>query len=468
MFAGQIKLLMKKIFSFFLLILLLPKIAVLTTGCAQIISPTGGPRDTLPPKLVTANPKMEATNFTGNHINLYFDEYVQLQDLQQNLLVSPTPKNNPYIDAKLKTITIRLRDTLEPNTTYTINLGNSIRDINENNTIQDFRYVFSTGGTIDSLTFSGNVQIAETGKIDSTLIVLLYKNLSDSAVKKLKPKYIARVSSNGTFNFQNLASGYYKAYALKDDDGSKTYNSKAEVFAFSDSAILVSSNTSAVNFFAYVEEKESPRPVAVEKKLKYTTKITLQKQDVQTDLIVEFNRPLKNVDQQKIFITDTLNNVLKDVSVRVDSTKKSVIINTKWKQNADYKLVITKDFATDTTGLSLAKTDTIRFKTKGETDYGIVKLKFLNFNKSKNPVLQFVQNNEVVSSYPLTGEIWNAPLFNPGDYELRILFDENKNGKWDPGNFENKKQPEKVYSLIQSFSVRENFEKEVDNIELPK
>src|SRR5450759_4886045 len=98
---------MKKALYFFLLILVIPKIVILTSGCAQIIAPTGGPRDTLPPKLVSANPKMKATNFTGNRITLYFDEYVHIEDLQQNLLLSPTPKNNPYIDYKLRSVTIR-------------------------------------------------------------------------------------------------------------------------------------------------------------------------------------------------------------------------------------------------------------------------------------------------------------------------------------------------------------------------
>src|SRR5215213_9144413 len=130
---------MKKILYFFLLIFLIPKMVVLMSGCAQVMAPTGGPRDTIPPILVSSNPKIPAINFTSNRINLYFDEYVQLQELQQNLLVSPTPKVNPYIDAKLRMVSIRLRDTLEPNTTYTINLGNSIRDINENNVLKDFR-----------------------------------------------------------------------------------------------------------------------------------------------------------------------------------------------------------------------------------------------------------------------------------------------------------------------------------------
>ena len=460
---------MKKMLYFFLLILVIPKIVVLTSGCAQIIAPTGGPRDTLPPVLVSTSPKKPAINFTGNRINLYFDEYVQIQELQQNLLVSPTPKNNPYIDYKLRSVTIRLRDTLEPNTTYTINLGNSIRDINENNIIKDFRYVFSTGSTIDSLSFSGKVQEAETGKIDSTLIVLLYKNLDDTAVIKLKPKYIARLDGAGNFSFENLSAGEYKVYALKDGDGSRTYNSKLEMFAFANSAVTVSSNTTPVSLYAYAEQKEKPKVTApAEKKLKYTTKITTQKQDVFTDLAIEFNKPLKNPDKQKIILTDTLNNIIKDFSVTTDSTNKNLLIKTKWVQDASYKLVILKDFATDSTGLSLAKSDTLRFKTKGETDYAIVKLKFLNFNKNKNPVLQFVQNNEVVNAFPLTSDTWNAQLFNPGEYELRILYDDNRNGIWDTGNFAKKIQPEKVYSISQKLSLRENFERDIDNIELPK
>ena len=457
---------MKRILFSILVILSLVEMQALVTGCAQIVAPTGGPRDTLPPKLVSATPKMEATHFTGNKITLYFDEYLQIQELQQNLLVSPSPKLNPYIDAKLRSVTIRLRDTLEPNTTYTIDLGNSIRDINENNIVKNFRYVFSTGNTIDSLSFSGKVQLAETGKVDSTLIVLLYKNLEDSAVSKIKPKYIARLDGAGNFTFHNLAGGPYKLYALKDDDGSRTYNSKAELFAFTGTTLQVDGNTPPINLYAYAEEKEPAKAPLPEKKLRYTTKIPSQKQDVLNDLVLEFNRPLKNVDNQKVWLTDTLNNPVKDVVITIDSTHKKLSVKTKWLQGTDYKLFLQKDFATDTTGLVLAKSDTIRFKTRSETDYGIVKLKFLNFDKSRNPVLQFVQNDLVISAFPLASATWDAPLFNPGEYEMRILFDENGNDKWDPGNFAKKLQPEKVYSIPQKLSVRENFEKDID-IELP-
>ena len=311
MFASS----MKRILFFFLLILVIPKILVLISGCAQIISPTGGKRDSIPPVLLIANPPSGTTNFKGNRITLNFDEYIVIDQLRENMLVSPTPKLDPYVDFKLKTVTIKLRDTLQPNTTYTIDLGNAIRDNNENNILKHFSYVFSTGPFIDSLKFTGKVHIAETGKADSTLQVYLYKNLDDSAVLKQKPKYIARLDSSGNFSFKNLPPGLYKVYALKDGDGGKTYNSPAEMFAFADSTVNVNSNTTSVNLYAYVEEKEKPRPAKTltpaEKKLKYTIRVPTEKQDILNDLIIEFNKPLKNFDPQKILLTDTLYNSLK-------------------------------------------------------------------------------------------------------------------------------------------------------------
>ena len=179
-------------------------LSILGSSCAQIISPTGGPRDSISPVLLNADPPNGTINFKGNKIVLTYDEYVQLAKLQENLLVSPTPKITPNIDYKFRTVTIKIRDTLEPNTTYSFNMGNSIQDINEGNPVRDFSYVFSTGPYIDSLQFSGNVILAETGKPDSTLIVLLYKNLDDSAVFKQKSRYITRLNPKGDFKFKNL------------------------------------------------------------------------------------------------------------------------------------------------------------------------------------------------------------------------------------------------------------------------
>lgn len=206
-------------------------------GCAQIGAPVGGPRDSLPPVLVSINPPNLSVNFTQKKIGMTFDEYVHLSNVQQNLLVTPTPKINPNVDYRLKTVTIKLKDTLQPNTTYSIQLGNSIQDINENNPYKDFTYTFSTGSYIDSLTLTGNVIPAETGVVDTTILAMLYSNLEDSAVYKEKPKYVARVDSAGNFKFKYLAPGKYDLFALKDESGQLKYMDNLQLFAFLDSTV---------------------------------------------------------------------------------------------------------------------------------------------------------------------------------------------------------------------------------------
>ncbi|MGH2649510.1 MAG: Ig-like domain-containing protein, partial [Ginsengibacter sp.] len=379
-------------------------VSILGSGCAQIGAPTGGPRDSIPPVLLNATPPNGSVNFKGNRITLSFDEYVQLIKAQENLLINPTPKIIPNVDYKLKIVTIKIRDTLEPNTTYRFDFGNSIADNNEGNPFRHFSYIFSTGSYIDSLEFSGNVQLAETGKKDSTLLVFLYKDLDDSAVLKHKPRYITRLDSSGNFTFHNLPGGIYNVYALKDESGQKYYNNPDELFAFSDSTVTIGDSTKSIKLFAYQEEKPKPKSssssAASEKKLKYTTSISNGRQDILTPLTIEFNHKLKDFDSLKIQLTDTLLNPNKTVVVSIDTTGKKITVTNKWTDNTDYRLIIPKDFGTDTLGVALLKSDTIHFKTKREGDYGSITINFKNLNKFKNPVLQFVSNNEVVNSYP--------------------------------------------------------------------
>ncbi|HEY8658316.1 MAG TPA: Ig-like domain-containing protein [Hanamia sp.] len=444
-------------------------LSVMGSGCAQIGMPLGGPKDTIPPVLLNSNPPNNTTRFKGNRIVLTFDEYVQLNNLQENLLVAPTPKITPNVDYKLKTVTIKLRDTLLANTTYSIQLGNSIQDINENNPYPDFTYVFSTGAYIDSLQFSGNVILAETGKADSTLLVFLYKNLGDSAVYKEKPIYIEKVNSKGDFKFKHLAEGTYNVFALKDESGQKMYNNPTQLFAFADSSIKISDEVKPIQLYAYAEEKPFTKPATgnktiAQKILKYTTSISGGTQDLLSPLTLKFSNKLKDFDSSKIKLTDTLFNPIPSVAVSIDTTYKDVVINNNWKESEAYRLLIEKDFATDTSGIALLKSDTLKFKTKRESDYGSIKINFKNLDKFHHPVLQFIANNEVVNSYPLTSATWSQKLFPPGEYELRILDDENQNGIWDTGNYHLKRQPEKVYSIPQKLSIRADWENERDII----
>lgn len=437
---------------------------LLQVRCAQIGMPTGGDKDTIAPKLVNVNPDEFATNFKGNKIIFTFNEFIEIQELQNNLLVSPLPKTMPTVDYKLKTVTVRLRDTLMPHTTYTLKFGNAIRDINEANPLNDFYYVFSTGEIIDSLTVGGTVTNAETGQPDSTSLALLYRNADDSAVLKRRPDYVAKPNGNGVFLFENLPPDMYKVYCLKDGDGGKTYNSKIEPFAFADADVRSAINPQPVNLFVYTKEKEKsksnePKPKP-EKKLKYTTSLKLGSQDLLDDLKIIFNNPLKDFNTNAIFLADTSFKKIQNAAVNIDSTKSIVSVKYNWKEDEIFKLILPQSSFTDTMGNKLSKSDTLTFSTLKESDYGNITLRFANLDLTQNPVILFVQNGEVKYSYPVTAAEWGQKLFHSGEYDLRLLYDENRNGSWDPGDYQAKKQPEKVTAIAGKLTIRANWDNE--------
>lgn len=439
-------------------------VTIASSGCAQIGAISGGDKDTLPPVLVNASPRQPAVNVTGNRITLTFNEYVEVQELQKNLIVSPYPERMPEIIARLKTVSIKLYDTLQPNTTYAIQFGEAIKDVNEQNPAKDFTYVFSTGNHIDSLTFSGKLLMAETGKVDSTLTVMLYRNAVDTTVQTKKPNYITSVKGDGSFEFKNLPAETFWVYALKDGDGGKTYNSKSEPFAFADSAVIVSENTRPVVLYAYTEEKkEKATPKSTQKqapkKLRYTTAAVSQAQDLRSSLELNFTNKIKNLDSTQIVLTDTNYNAL-PVSFKIDSNL--LIVTSKWAEDFNYRLIINKNAVTDIADSSLAKTDTIKFKSKATADYGNVVLRFNKLDSASHLVLQFVQDEKVKESFAITDRQWSYKLFPPGEYEIRILYDDNNNGKWDPGSYTKKLQPEKVVALPKKFAVKENWDNESD------
>ncbi|MEJ7626461.1 MAG: Ig-like domain-containing domain [Ferruginibacter sp.] len=456
----------KRIFTLLLLIITGYAIVSLSSGCAQIGAPTGGDRDSAAPVLLRAEPENLSTNFTGNKITLSFDEYIDVQDVQQNVLISPLQKNNPSVNFNFRTVTIRFRDTLLPNTTYSIQFGNALKDLNEGNPLKDFVYIFSTGEVLDSLSFSGKIIMAETGKTDSTLVAMLYRNAADSTVLNMRPLYIARVSGSGDFTFNNLPPGNYKTYALKDGDGGKTYNSKTEAFAFLDSNTIISQNTPPVTLYAYEEIKSKTEiktqlKTKPEKRLRYTSTLNAQSQDILKPLELTFNNSINTLDSGLV-LTDTNYRPVKNAFYIFDSTRKKLEIKTTWQPDLNYTLIIPKTSILDSAGNSLLRSDTIRFKTKKSEDYGTVLFRFKNLDLSMKPVLQFIQNGEIKFSSAVTAKEWSDKMFLPGDYEIRILFDTNNNRMWDPGNYMQKLQPEKVITLPQTLSIRANWDNERD------
>jgi Bacterial Ig-like domain len=442
------------------------------TGCANIIPPTGGPRDSLPPRLEEALPHDSALNFKGNRITLNFDEYIDLQDVQNNLLFTPTFQNNPVIAARLRTLTIRFRDTLLPNTTYTLNFGNAIKDVNEGNVLRNFKYVFSTGPYLDSLTLQGRVLVAETGEVDTTIMVLLHKSMLDSAVVKDRPRYVARVDRNGYFKFTSLPRDTFAIYALGDAGFSKRYQSKNQLFAFANAPVISGSRDSIV-LYAYREAPKvnagpanmagpgTGKVTTTDRRLRFNTNIVGNQMDLQDSLVLTFTTPLRSYDTTKMSLTRDSSFTPVRFTTTEDTSRTQLSLHTPWAEGISYHLILQKDFATDTSGRQLLKADTVAFTTKTKADYGSLTMRLHNIELSRHPVLQFVQNDRVVYSAPVTSGTVRIALIPPGDYDLRLLYDENGNGKWDKGQFFGKKrQPEIVQPITPKITVRAAWDNE--------
>lgn len=467
---------MKKVLFAIVVVLIVYKLVVFTSGCAQIIPPTGGPRDSLPPVMLGAVPKDSTLHFKGNKIVITFNEYVQLDRPETQLIISPVPKVSPIIEAKLKEITIRIKDTLEENTTYSINFGRSLKDINEGNPAKQFTYLFSTGSYLDSSSLSGKVINAETGRTDSTLIVMLHRNFEDSAVSKEKPRYFARLDSAGNFTFNHLAPGRYQIFALKDEGGQKMYMRNSDLFAFYDSALTIGDHNISPILYAFAETPEEPKkaggtttkpPAAKkEKKLSYATNLESGRQDLLSDLTLSFSGPLESFDSTKLHFTDTLFQPVGGFTIQADSLNQLFTLRYPWKEKQDFRLILEKDIAKDSSGTILPETDTLAFKTKENSDYGRLRIRLQKLDTAQHIVLVFYKADKIVKAQSVTGKDVIFNLFQPGDYEIRILYDENRNMKWDSGNYWKKIQPEKVVSDGKKYTVRPNWDNEI-TIELP-
>lgn len=207
-------------------------------SCAKRGTINGGFKDTIAPVLKVSFPKNFSTNFKGNTIKLTFDEYIKLKNINKQLIISPPMAKTPTVlpQTASKFITIKFNDSLQANTTYSMNFGKSIEDNNEGNPYRQFKYVFSTGPYIDSLSLSGSIKDAHDKKVDSFISVMLYdvnSKFTDSIVYKEKPRYITNtLDSSKVFKLENLKAGKYLLVALKDENDNTKFNSKNEKIGF--------------------------------------------------------------------------------------------------------------------------------------------------------------------------------------------------------------------------------------------
>lgn len=214
--------------------------SVLAVSCASIASPSGGDFDFDPPVVVKSTPSFNQTNVASHKIEIEFDEFVKLDQPMDKIIVTPPQKRMPKIQAISKKVTVELKDTLQPNTTYTIDFTDAIQDNNEGNPLENFSLSFSTGDIIDSLAISGTVLSADNLEPVKGIYVGLHSDLSDTAFLKIPFKRISRTNDKGQFTIRGIAEGKYRIYALDDISRSYIYENMSSAIAYNDSTITPS------------------------------------------------------------------------------------------------------------------------------------------------------------------------------------------------------------------------------------
>lgn len=446
-------------------------------SCANIVAPTGGPRDKDAPKILS-NPIDSNLNFKGGKIAIEFDEYIKLQDMQNQLEITPLVKNNPQISVKKKSLVIDFPDSiLSNNTTYNINFGRSIKDLREGNTYERLNIVFSTGAYFDSLQFSGSIFDAQSGAKDTGISVYLYEaTIADSNLLKEKPMYISK-AVNGVYTFNSLPDKAFKLVALQDKNNNYTLDVLGEKIAFYEKTISPKQDNN-VTLYSFIEDNKKDTLQAKETlgkskgfkgkgnttksdSLSYTVVPVINPTtpfDINDTLLIQFSDSLTKIDKNKIRLYE---NDAWDLSANIlfDEINNSIKILPEWKLGTDYQLVLLDGFASDST--QEARGDTLTFKSKQAKDYGqaiiVIEQKLLK----KNNILSLYKGNKLIAQKPITDTTATFNQLSPGKYSLQLLYDENENGQWDSGNLYERKQPEISLLLNQAIEIKPNWDNKI-------
>jgi uncharacterized protein (DUF2141 family) len=518
-------------------ILLIITLGIILSNCAKRGKPTGGPLDSIAPILVSANPEHKSINFKAKKIKIYFDEYIKLKDVSKQLVVSPPQKYDPIITplgTASKLITIEILDTLDLNTTYAFNFGNSIVDNNEENELGNFKYVFSTGTYIDSLELKGEVTDPSVKAPTQGIDVMLYEYnefYTDSIIFKEKPRYIANTLDSTLFEITNLRAGKYLLIALDDRNGNKIYNPEVDKIGFVKDTITIPTDKSYdFPIFKEIPPLKVIKPKEVTKghlifgyqgdakgiNIKLTTpvdnnfksEINFEKDKdtinywytgIEVDslnFIVskdEFNEEFtvkprtSKVDSliitkstaSVLHLTDTFSlatnipivttnksliSLKEQDSIDVDfdlilsKSKTKLYLDFEKKHSTKYSFTLLPETLTDIFGIA---NDSLSFQlnTKSPEDYGILSLELVSV-RNTNFIVELIDSKGLVVRTKIVEkpQTISFKLLLPGNYLVKVTLDENRNGKWDTGDFLTKRQPEEVLYFDKELEIRANWE----------
>ncbi|RZK80682.1 MAG: hypothetical protein EOO92_07295 [Pedobacter sp.] len=292
-------------------------------GCASIQQPQGGPRDTTPPKVLSMIPENLSTNFNSKKIVIEFDEYFKLNNEIKEFSISPELNIAPTLKVRSKKLEITFTDTLEKNTTYTLNFGKAVVDVNESNEVKNFTYVFSTGPVLDSLSIKGRVTDSKTGKPVLDAVAFIIPIDRDTIFGKRRPSIYSTTDSSGNFSINNLRKNTYRMYALKETNGDKIYQQPTDEIGFIKDTIVLEGNLDSMNIQLFKEDAPSFR--ILERKLDKDGSINFVfNQKLKKPQVVVMDPPALDVSKKVRFSknNDSLRVWLTDLSF--DSTKISI------------------------------------------------------------------------------------------------------------------------------------------------
>ena len=296
---------------------------------------------------------------------------------------------------------------------------------------------------------------------------------NDTAIFKNRPVYFAKMNGKGKFGFDYLPFTSYQIFVVPNDY-TKRYDDSTKFFAFNDAPVTVNRNNDSIQLFAFqaypkLEKKKNVNKNALKRNttsLKYTKDLDGAEQDVLHALHLTFETPIHLNDSFPIILADTFNRPMGNYSVKVDSLfSNMIVVDYPWKNSMSFHLIVPQNAVRDTLNNKLFKTDTLSFNTKPASAYGSCMMRINGYDQFKNPILLLTQEDKIKFSFPITKNVLNIAQLPPGDFQLKILEDENNNGKWDTGKFgygNQNKQPEKVWMLPNKLNIRADWDNELN------
>ncbi len=530
--------------------------SLLCSGCAKIVTPTGGPKDTTPPKVVKTEPQDGTVRFNEKQIKIYFDEFVTLNNPTENVMISPPLAKTPEYLIQGKSLVIRFKEPLQPNTTYNMVFSDCIKDYHESNALNFFHYSFSTGDSLDDYMIRGNILDAKTLAPAKDFYVALYKGDADSLPLTSMPNYVTKSLSDGSFTLKNITQGSYKIFAIKDINSNYQYDLPNEEIAFleesvtafralpdsaADSLKAMLPMLTLYSFIAAdsVQQLSRPEnPAAGIYKFPYkvrivnfsatpvgrvpeyfeiinptrdtvtwyfkstltdtatfiltadercdTVQLTPYKEkqstgrgraqptrklnvrfinagEYQDPLTLEFPYPVRPTDSFCLWLysqqKDSKDTVVYRYSIP-DTLLLEMPLPINVTEKKSYFVMIPDSVFFGYNGLT---NDTLKtqFSTKSIKDYGTLIMNYQIPNDGKAYVATLWHKDNIIQEDILTSSKTITYTFlNPDTYRVSVFCDENGNGRWDPGDYRAKRQPEKMFAFPQSISIRAYWDTE--------